>query len=376
MRYEYFAFDPSMLHRLLDLQSLKQLFRTLVTMTAGNVQQALAILERLREQGLVPPSTDLDALREQLQQDEEIGTQPDGTLTLTPKGERALRRTALEQVFGKLRKRGAGDHPVPREGHSGERASHTRPWRFGDELSDIDFMQSYRNALRRNARTAHGDGTSLPSPDQLPLREDDLEVHETEHLASCATVLLLDISHSMILYGEDRITPAKQVALALIELITTRYPKDTIDVVLFGDEAQRITLDEVPYVQVGPFHTNTKAALQAARRILRHRKHSNKQVILITDGKPTVIVDDEGALYRNTFGLDPKIVSKTLDEAIALRKERIPITTFMIASDPYLQRFVHRLTELNRGKAYFAEPGQLGQFVLVDFVRNRRGKAR
>jgi uncharacterized protein with von Willebrand factor type A (vWA) domain len=164
------------------------------------------------------------------------------------------------------------------------------------------------------------------------------------------------------------------VALALIELITTRYPKDSIDVVLFGDEAHPIGLEEVPYVQVGPYHTNTRAALQAARRLLRRRKHANKQVILITDGKPTVIADDEGAVYRNTFGLDPKIVSKTLDEAVALRRERIPITTFMIASDPYLQRFVHRLTELNRGKAYFAEAGNLGQYVLVDFVRNRRGR--
>jgi len=143
-------------------------------------------------------------------------------------------------------------------------------------------------------------------------------------------------------------------------------------VVLFGDEAIPIDLDEVPYVEVGPFHTNTRAALQAARRILRHRKHANKQVILITDGKPSVITDRDGVPYRNTFGLDERIVNKTLDEAIALRREKVPITTFMIASDPYLQSFVKQLTERNRGRAYFAELGRLGSYVLVDFERNRR----
>jgi uncharacterized protein with von Willebrand factor type A (vWA) domain len=187
---------------------------------------------------------------------------------------------------------------------------------------------------------------------------------------------MIDISHSMILYGEDRITPAKQVALALIELIRTRYPKDSVDVVVFGDEAWPVPLDEVPYLQVGPFHTNTRAALQVARRILQRKKHANKQAILITDGKPTVVTDAEGVIYRNTFGLDPKIMNKTFDQAVAMRREGIPITTFMIASDPYLQQFVHKLTELNRGKAYFSEPGRLGQYVLVDFVRNRRRRVR
>jgi len=149
-----------------------------------------------------------------------------------------------------------------------------------------------------------------------------------------------------------------------------------LDALRRGHIVSRVEIEDLPYVQVGPFHTNTRAALQSARSLLRRRKHSNKQVILITDGKPTVITDEEGVVYRNTFGLDPRIVNKTLDEAIALRREGIPITTFMIASDRYLQQFVHRLTELNRGKAYFSEPGQLGEFVLVDFVRNRRGRLR
>jgi uncharacterized protein with von Willebrand factor type A (vWA) domain len=211
--------------------------------------------------------------------------------------------------------------------------------------------------------------------EDLALREGDLEVRETEHVTSCATVLLLDVSHSMVLYGEDRITPAKRVALALVELIQTRYPKDSLDLVLFGDDAQHVSLSELPYVSAGPYHTNTQAGLQLARRILMRRKHSNKQVFMITDGKPSCI-HEEGALYKNSFGLDPRIVNRTLDEAVILRRHRIPITTFMVARDPYLQGFVQRLTELNHGRAYFASLRNLEEYLLVDFMRNRRRTVR
>jgi Ca-activated chloride channel homolog len=364
VRYEYFEWDPRAWERMFGFEQLRKLFHYLVTATAGDVQQALEILERLKRQGYLPADTDLGQFRRDLQEREEIERDVEGKLGLTARGERVLRRTALEQVFGKLKRRGTGDHRTPREGRGGEQTSETRAWRFGDDVGDVDFRRSYQNAMRRAGL------------ERLHLAEEDLEVAETEQHTSCATVLLLDISHSMILYGEDRITPAKQVALALVELIRTKFPKDSIDVVLFGNEAFPVRIEQLPYVQVGPFHTNTRAALQTARKILRRRKHANKQVILITDGKPTVITDEEGVIYRNTFGLDPKIVAKTLDEAVALRREHVPITTFMIASDPYLQQFVHRLTELNRGKAYFSEAGNLGEFVLVDFVRNRRGKLR
>ena len=188
-------------------------------------------------------------------------------------------------------------------------------------------------------------------------------------------MLLLDISHSMILYGEDRITPAKRVALVLTELIQTRYPRDSLDLVLFGDEAQHVELSELPYVAVGPFHTNTRAGLQLARRILGRRKHANKQVFMITDGKPSAIYED-GQLYKNSFGLDPRIVNRTLDEAVLLRRHRIPITTFMVARDAYLQSFVQRLTELNHGRAYFASLRNLDEYLLVDFIRNRRRTVR
>lgn len=365
MRYRYFEWDEQAWNQLFSFEQLRQLFHYLVTVTSGDVDRALEILQQLQEQGVIPAGADLDQFRRMLEEREEIRADAEsGELRLTPRGEKVLRRSALEQVFGKLRRKGAGDHVLPHAGRGGEETSESRTYRFGDDVAQIDFRRSYQNAMRRAGM------------EHLHLREEDLEVFDTEHLTSCATVLLLDISHSMILYGEDRITPAKQVAMGLVELIRTRFPKDSIDVVLFGNEAFPVSIDELPYVQVGPFHTNTRAALQAARKILRRRKHSNKQVILITDGKPTVIMDEEGVIYRNTFGLDPKIVAKTLDEAIALRKDRIPITTFMIASDPYLQQFVHRLTELNRGKAYFSETGNLGEFVLVDFVRNRRGRVR
>ncbi len=364
MLYEYFEWDPQQWEDLVSFDQMRRFFHYLVTVTAGDVDEALRIMERLQQQGYLPQGVDLDQFRQGLEEREEIRSNDEGGFDLTARGERVLRRTALEQMFGRLRKRGTGDHRLPHEGRGGEPTSETREWRFGDEVSKVDFRRSYQNALRRAGLQ------------NLHLSEQDLEVHDTEHLTNCATVLLLDISHSMILYGEDRITPAKQVALGLVELIKTKFPKDSIDVVLFGNEAFPVSIEELPYVQVGPFHTNTRAALQAARKILRRRKHSNKQVILVTDGKPTVITDEEGVIYRNTFGLDPKIVNKTLDEAAALRKERIPITTFMIASDPYLQQFVHRLTELNPRDVYQRPPGTLGEFVLEDFVRHRRGRLR
>lgn len=184
--------------------------------------------------------------------------------------------------------------------------------------------------------------------------------------------MLIDISHSMILYGEDRITPAKQVAMAFTEMILTRFPKDTLNIVLFGDFAQEIKIKDLPYVGVGPYHTNTKAGLQLARQILLRRKSANKQIFMITDGKPSMINRSDGSIYKNPFGLDPIVVNRTLDEAIVCRKKKIPITTFMIAEDPYLQQFVQKLTELNRGRAYFASAQNLGDYVFWDFLKHRR----
>ncbi|MCJ8329182.1 MAG: hypothetical protein HRT89_16715, partial [Lentisphaeria bacterium] len=181
-----------------------------------------------------------------------------------------------------------------------------------------------------------------------------------------------DLSHSMILYGEDRITPAKQVAMALAQMIKTRYPKDILEIVTFGDEAKRIPMSKLPYVNVGPFHTNTQEGLKLGREILLRSKSSNKQIFMITDGKPSVVRQRNGELYINSNGLDPYIVNRTLDEAILCRKKGVIITTFMIASDPYLKQFVTRLTELNKGRAYFSPVDKLGSFIFRDFMQNRR----
>ena len=175
----------------------------------------------------------------------------------------------------------------------------------------------------------------------------------------------------MILYGEDRITPAKKVALALTELITTRYPKDHLSVVLFGDRAERVDLSDLPYIEAGPYHTNTREALQLARTLLQRSKQPNKQIFLITDGKPSAITEG-GQVYKNPFGLDMKIVNRTLEEVDSCRRQKIVITTFMLATDPQLTDFVEKLTEVNRGRAYFASPYDLGEFILADYIRHRR----
>jgi uncharacterized protein with von Willebrand factor type A (vWA) domain len=198
-----------------------------------------------------------------------------------------------------------------------------------------------------------------------------LEVVDRESKIQSSTVLMIDISHSMILYGEDRITPAKKVALALAELIRTKYPKDTLDILVFGNDAWQIQLKDIPYLEVGPYHTNTVAGLELAMDLLRRRKTKNKQVFMITDGKPTCLKEGIN-YYKNSFGLDRKIVNKTLTIAAQARRLDIPITTFMIASDPYLKQFVQQFTEVNNGRAYFSGLNGLGGFVLEDFQRNRR----
>lgn len=284
---------------------------------------------------------------------------------MAPGGERALRQESLDRIFTGLSKDAAGDHRVAAAGVGQERLPETRPFEFGDPSNLIDAAASVRNALRRGI-----DGASFS------LSEEDLEVHETEHLSSCASVLLIDISHSMILYGEDRITPAKRVALALTELIRTRYPKDSLRVITFGDDATEVSLDDIPKISVGPFHTNTRAALQMARDLLRREKRANKQILMITDGKPSALTERNGEIYKNPFGLDRRVVAKTMDEATICRRHGIPITTFMLTDDPLLVNFIEEFTEANRGRAYFAGLDRLGASLFVDYVKNRRSSVR
>ncbi len=278
-----------------------------------------------------------------------------GEIKITPKTEQGIRKRSLEEIFGKLKKTKSGDHNTFKPGLGDETNPETRPFQFGDMLEQIDFTESIRNSQINNGL----DGM---------MQEDDLQIRETDFKSQTSTVLMIDISHSMILYGEDRITPAKKVAMALSELITTKYPKDTLDIVVFGNDAWPVEIKDLPYLQVGPYHTNTVAGLEMGMDILRRRR---KQIFVITDGKPTCLKVGK-RYYKNSFGLDRKITSRCLNLAAQCKKLKIPITTFMIASDPYLQRFVQEFTETNNGKAFFASLDKLGTFIFKDFESGKR----
>ncbi len=360
MRHQYSWLDPDLIRQLLSEMGLRRLFNHLLLQSAGDVDEAMEWMRMLQQRGMIGEDVDLDAFFARLMQENVIGQDGNGNLIMGEAGERQIRRDALDEIFGGLEKSAAGQHSVASAGQGSERLTETRAYQFGDDPMSIDSIRSIQNAMQ------HGDPA-----EQIEITEDDLEVFETEHNSACATVVMIDISHSMILYGEDRITPAKKVALALTELILTKYPKDSIDVLLFGDEATEVPISDIPYVQVGPFHTNTKAGLELAQKILRRRKHGNKQIFMITDGKPSALTEG-GHLYTNSFGLDMKIVNRTLEEADRCRRGGITITTFMLASDPTLVNFVEQLSRINRGRAFFSSPDRLGEYILADYIRNRR----
>jgi len=341
-------------------EQLFDLFRNLLLQTNGDVNEALHWMTTLNNRYQF--ADDLSDFFEKLKE-EGLISEDNHTFFLTAKGSQTLRKASFNEIFSNLQKKGIGQHNIPHSGKGIENLPETRPFAFGDSVERIEATRSISNAIRR---------TGI---DNFNLTEDDLEVFETEHLTSCATVLLIDISHSMVLYGEDRITPAKNVALGLSEFIMQQYSKDSFHIVSFGDEANEIQVGDLPFLSVGPYHTNTKAALVLARKILNKKKHENKQIFMITDGKPSCIW--EGLkLYKNPFGLDRKIVNQTLREAVQCRREKIEITTFMVASDPYLQGFVSELTEANRGRAYFTGLKNLGEYIFVDFVKNRKRNIR
>jgi uncharacterized protein with von Willebrand factor type A (vWA) domain len=362
LRHRYLHLDPELLRSLLAGLDLLRLWNQLLLASGGDVEQAMEWMRYLQERGVLDEAIDLDAFFASLEEQRLIGRDAEGGLVLTTSGERHIRRRAFEEIFSGLARASAGYHPVRDAGEGVERLPETRAYRFGDDIHRIDAVRSVQNALKR-------------TEGELELAEEDLEVHETEHLTACATVVAIDVSHSMVLYGEDRITPAKTVALALTELITTKYPKDHLSVILFGDRAERIELSDIPYVDAGPFHTNTREALQLARSLLARQKQPNKQIFLITDGKPSAITEGT-RIYKNPFGLDLKIVNRTLEEADLCRRQRIVVTTFMLATDPLLTEFVEKLTQINRGRAYFASPYDLGEFILADYIRNRRRRMR
>lgn len=358
--YHFSKFDPnengkSKFDQLLDL------FMQLLTYTNGDVAEALDWMNQLdRQYELTNEEYGMGDFIEELKDKGYItGDNEQGEIKITPKTEQGIRKRSLEEIFGKLKKTKSGDHQTYKPGLGDEVSPDSRPFQFGDMLEQIDFTESIRNA-----QINHG-------LDSFTMQEDDLTIRETDFKAQTSTVLMIDISHSMILYGEDRITPAKKVAMALSELITTKYPKDTLDIVVFGNDAWPVEIKDLPYLQVGPYHTNTVAGLELAMDILRRRKNPNKQIFMITDGKPTCLKIGK-RYYKNSFGLDRKVTSRCLNLAAQCKKLKIPITTFMIATDPYLQRFVQEFTETNNGKAYFASLDRLGAFIFRDFESGKR----
>ena len=348
-----------------DFENLLKIFLQLLTITSGNVSESLNWMSEIdRQYRLTDGSYGIGDFINDLKEKNYIEENENRLLFKpTAKTERAIRKQSLEEIFGKLRKSGRGNHKTPFSGQGDEPNSDRREYLFGDLMEHIDMTDSLRNA-----QINHG-------IDDFKLTEADLEIEERDFKAITSTVLMIDISHSMILYGEDRITPAKKVAMALSELITIKYPRDTLDIIVFGNDAWPIDVKDLPYLEVGPYHTNTVAGLQLAVDILRRRKTTNKQIFMITDGKPTCL--KEGIkYYKNSFGLDRKIINKTLDQAAVCRKLGIDITTFMIARDPYLQKFVREFTQINNGKAFYSSLTGLGDFIFEDYIRNRRKKLR
>lgn len=342
-------------------ENLLQILKELLLYTSGDMTEALDWLNELDKQyNLTSNDYGMGDFVEDLKNkgflDENNRT---GEYEVTSKMEQAIRKNALEEVFGKLKKGGKGNHKTTFTGVGDESTADLRNYQFGDSLDKIALTETIRNA---QSRLMQGDGF---------LSSEDLVVNEKEFKTQTSTVLMIDISHSMILYGEDRITPAKRVALALAEYIQTKFPKDTLDIIVFGNDAWQISLKELPYLKVGPYHTNTVAGLQLARDLLRRKRNPNKQIFMITDGKPSCL--KEGIkYYKNSFGLDRKIVNKTLNEAAACRRLGIPITTFMIAQDPYLQQFIEEFTETNSGRAFYTGLKGLGEIVFSDYSKNKR----
>lgn len=346
-------------------EKLFDIFKELLVHTNGDANEALSWLTELdkkykltdKDYGMGDFINDLKK-RGYLNEDKNTGS-----FSISSKMEQSIRQSSLDQIFGKLKKSKSGNHKTTFTGKGDEASSDRREFQFGDALEQISMTDSLRNA-----QINHG-------TDDFHLTENDLEIVESEHKSQTSTVLMIDISHSMILYGEDRITPAKKVAMALSELITTRYPKDTLDIIVFGNDAWQVQIKDLPYLQVGPYHTNTVAGLELAMDILRRKKNPNKQIFMITDGKPSCLKEGDG-YYQNSFGLDRKIVNKTLNAAAACKRLKIPITTFMIAKDPYLQQFVEEFTETNQGKAFYTSLKGLGEYIFEDYTRNRRKTVR
>lgn len=338
------------------------------------------IIEKMGHEGYITMPPDLDKERERRSGGGAgKGSDQPATFEVTDKALDFLGYRALRDLLGSLGKSSYGRHDTREQATGVETTGAPKPYEFGDTLN-LDPASTLLNAVHREASEAaeaarvsgqpegSGPRSSRTPGQRIHVKHEDLMVVQGEYQSSCATVLMLDCSHSMILYGEDRFTPAKRVALALAQLIKTQYPGDALKVVLFHDSAEEIPLAELGRVRVGPYYTNTREGLRLARRLLDRQRKDMKQIIMITDGKPSALTQPDGRIYKNAFGLDPFIVSETCAEVAACRKSGIMINTFMLARDYDLVSFVRRVADICKGKAYFTTPYTLGQYVLMDYM--------
>ncbi len=344
---------------LFDPERAEQLQQQLQNMTAEQREQLMdRLMQKLADEGYL-----------NLQQSDQPGQQtgPGATgqsdmkvkVEMTDKSLDFLGFKTLRDLLASLGKSSFGAHDTRDLATGVESSGSSKLYEFGDTMN-LDVSETLFSAMRR-------DGVTLP----LDLEYRDLHVHQSEYQSSCATVLMLDCSHSMILYGEDRFTPAKKVALALAHLIRAQYPGDSLRCVLFHDSAEELRISDLARVQVGPYYTNTRDGLILAQRLLAREKKDMKQIIMITDGKPSALTLDDGRMYRNAFGLDPLVISRTLEEVNRCKRQGILINTFMLASDYGLVNFVQKVTELCRGKAYFTTPYNLGRYLLMDYMNRK-----
>jgi Ca-activated chloride channel family protein len=350
---------------LLPSQELKDLLDGTPEQMDAKMKELIdQLIDRLMQEGYVTGNPQVTAPpdktpRGQIGQGRDRDRENEARFEITDKTIDFLGFKTLKDLMGSLGKSSFGRHDTRDLATGVESGGISRPYEFGDTLN-LDISGTLFNAVRR-------EGSKVP----IELDYPDLMVHQTEYQSSCATVLMLDCSHSMILYGEDRFTPAKKVAMALSHLIRTQYPGDSLHLVLFHDSAEEMPLGELARVQVGPYYTNTREGLRLARRILSRQKKDMKQIVMITDGKPSALTLDDGRIYKNAFGLDPLVVTQTLEEVGRCRRSGILINTFMLASDYSLVHFVQKVTELCRGKAYFTTPYTLGQYLLMDYMQKK-----
>jgi len=326
---------------------------------AGKLEELIdKLVERMERENYISVRGPRGELREG-QVGSQDGPEGEARFEVTDKSLDFLGFKALRDLLGSLGKSNYGHHDTRHWATGVETSGGSRPYQFGDVLN-LDTTATLGSAIAR-------EGIGLP----LNMEYKDLQVHQCDYQSSCATVVMLDCSHSMILYGEDRFTPAKRVAMALSHLIRTQFPGDSLSLVLFHDSAEEMPVSQLARVKVGPWHTNTREGLRVAQRVLARQRKDMKQIVMITDGKPSALTLADGRIYKNAYGLDPLVVSETLEEVGRCKRSNILINTFMLASDYQLMQFVHKVSQMCRGKAYFTTPATLGQYLLMDYMQRR-----